>query len=1185
MASPISFTGLASGVDTDAIISKLLELRRQPVKRLTNRLQLLDIKRNAFRDVNTQTLALQNEALNLRLDSTFISRSVTSSDTSSVRVTAALGAAKTNHRVKVLQLAQEASVNSNRWLSRARTIGSNTVGITQLGTVNNLNAPGAGRILGGVTLIEATTLSELGLDSDFTLQIDPDAAGIRNPIQITGLDGDTTVGQMMQAIRNQAGATVKVQLVHDQALGGKVIQIAGDYVGVNIGISGAVAENAFGIQNGQSAFSNGTTGLGSARAVAALAPQDVLSGTALVVSTNGRAGSLTGTVDLAAAAGGGNVLGLTLNELGITDFTAFEIDPDASGATGNVTVRKEDGSLLNGSDSIADLIDAINQSVPDVTAQVVDGPGGAKYFQIIANRGGRDLTVNQFGASNGILKNIFDLDVETVTTSNATTDSDDFTMISTFYRRGDVSPTSRTVVSGVKNDYRVYGVANLIDGVTLMGSSAGSVFSPGSARIQINSGDSLSIEASERTQFYGATGVTSSSFATGLGLDPDGAGNAAINRSIAELNAAGAFGLDSAITAGSFKVGDATLTLTQDEIDNGLTLGELIARINSSGQGMFLRYEAGTDRFIATAAEYGPGGSVSFGGYNGLPGQSNVLKVLGLTGATNATSVSGGVAAGRIDAGIELEKAGFSIRPTSGTVTINGVSIAVDAQVDSLDDLIEKINSSAAGVTASLDPDSNRLTLIQKVTEDTNADYIQLGSSSDTSNLFTALRLIQGSNADGSVSSVESARVKNNVGSERQQARIEVNNIVYTRNSNTINDIVPGLTFELLGVSSNNSTITVSGDKEKAIDAIARFVVEYNKLIKQLNPARISTADRKYLEAITDDERSNLTYNELVERLEKYETLNKNEAIRKESSFSLMQNQLRNSLFSMVEIPGSSLRSLADIGINTGQIGAPLASDYSGVLVLDSTDFEEIKAALMNNTQLNQALEDDDVSVAKLFNQNASSMVSVKATSRFDESTPLANDITFEVYDGTTRTTVTIPAGSHSRNTVLSIISNELQRKGLSDIKVSFDGTGHLQFNTEKDNGRAYIRILDLTPAGETDRLAGRFGLNGGSFIGPEAADKSGLAQKLYATLRTSTGIEGFLPQRISVGGNYGQGSIFDEQVNIQEQITRLEDRLTAQESRMRAQFAAMEKVISRMQEQQNALSQYLSSVASSRSS
>ncbi|HLA41586.1 MAG TPA: flagellar cap protein FliD N-terminal domain-containing protein, partial [Candidatus Glassbacteria bacterium] len=196
MTSPISFTGLASGIDTQAIIDALLESQRAPITRLQNKSQVLGVQREAYRDVNTQLLGLQNETLSLRLESTFSNRTASSSDESALKVDASFSAVKTTHRVKVLQLAQEAIASSQRYLSQARLLGTNTVGINLLGGSTRANAPGAGRIKGGVTLQNADTLASLGLAGDFTLKIDPDGSGSRNAIKITGLDGSTTVSQL-----------------------------------------------------------------------------------------------------------------------------------------------------------------------------------------------------------------------------------------------------------------------------------------------------------------------------------------------------------------------------------------------------------------------------------------------------------------------------------------------------------------------------------------------------------------------------------------------------------------------------------------------------------------------------------------------------------------------------------------------------------------------------------------------------------------------------------------------------------------------------------------------------------------------------------------------------------------------------------------------------------------------------
>jgi len=1176
MTAPISFTGLATGIDTDSIIKQLLDVQRRPITRLENKTEILSLQREALRDVNNQLLNLQNEALNLRLESTFSSRTVSSSDESKVQATANFSAAKTTHRVKVLQLAQEATVNSHRYLSRARLIGSNTIGINMIGGTSRQNSPGAGRIKGGVTLSESTTLGSLGLGSDFTLKIDPDADGSHSAVNITGLDADTTVSQLMDKIMEQIDS-VKAQLVYDEAAGGNLLQLSSDYIGVNVSLSGAVAEKVFGIDKGSTVSSNSSSGLGSARAYAAVTPEELPVGTHTIVSTNGRAGSITGTVDLAAKAGDGDILALTLDELGVEDFSGFKIDPDSSGPTGSIAVLKEDGSILSSSDTVGDLIEAINKSVPDVTAQLVEGTGGATYLRVTANEGGRDITLSQTGSNKGIMQKVFGAG-ETLTSSNATSDSGDFTLVQSFYRRGSLTAEERRVVSGTKENYRNVGVTDLIQGVTLVGSSTGEVFTPGAARIQINNNNSLAIENSTKTQLYGVSGVTSDSYATGLALDADGSGVIGLNKAISELNAAGAFALDdgAGITAGSFRVGNTELTITQEEIDNGITLAQILARINSTDEGITITYEEGTDRFVATASKYGTEGEVRFTQYTGTAGESNILKVLGLTNAPKSVLTSGGLDASRIDADAELVQAGFTITPSSGTISINGIAIEVDAESDSLNDIIEKINSSAAGVTASLDPISNRINLVQKVDQDTIEEYIKVGSSSDTSNLLNVLRITGGSDSDGSIKNVESPQAQTTVGNKRVQAILEVDNTTDTRNTNNIDDITPGVTYELLGVSESPVSITISSDTEKAVDAIARFVTEYNKTVNLLNPPRTNASDRKYLQPLTDEERATLTLDELLDRLDKFETLNKNEAILRESNLQILESQIQTSVFSQVDITGSTLTNLAELGITTGEPGAPLTTNYQGVLVADSTDFDEIKEALQNNSRLIDALENDDHNVYRLFAQSSRSTVTVKGSVAFDQDTELANDITFQIYNGEETATITLSAGSLSRTDVLRTITSQMSRAGITDIDVSFDASGHLVFESEKSTGRAYIRILDATAQSETDRLSNRFGIAGGTFYGEDPEDKAGIAERLYTQLREATGVTGYISQRVSFGGTYGQGTIFDEIVEIQDQIQRIEERVARREEQLRRRFINMEQAVARLQQQQSAILRFV---------
>ncbi len=472
------------------------------------------------------------------------------------------------------------------------------------------------------------------------------------------------------------------------------------------------------------------------------------------------------------------------------------------------------------------------------------------------------------------------------------------------------------------------------------------------------------------------------------------------------------------------------------------------------------------------------------------------------------------------------------------------------------------------------------MTLIQDVDSDTTANWITVGSSSDTSNIFEVLRITGGANADSSLVATEQRTTASTVGSERKTAELKVDNVQYTRNTNSIDDITSGLTYNLRGISSSPVTITVTGDTEKPIEAIARWVTEYNKTIKLLDPKMLDEQERKNLDPITDEERSTMTYEELITRLDLFDQYNKQETIRKESNFRILKNQLRSAVFNQVDIPGSTIRSIADLGIGTGTAGSPLTTNYQGVLVADSTDYDQILEVLQSNDKLKKALEEDDRSVYKLFAQQANSEVQVKGTSVYDETSALANDVTFQVFDGTNSADITLPSGTSDPNKILSIITNRLANAGLTEVEASFDTGGHLRFDTSTNEGRAYIRIFDLTDPGATDRFSTRFGISGGSFIGENANDTAGLAEKSFSVLRGATSLSGFISQKTSHGGVYSQGSIFDEIVGLQEQILRIEERVARRETSLRRQYTAMETSLTKLQEQQGALAQALGSAA-----
>lgn len=105
-----------------------------------------------------------------------------------------------------------------------------------------------------------------------------------------------------------------------------------------------------------------------------------------------------------------------------------------------------------------------------------------------------------------------------------------------------------------------------------------------------------------------------------------------------------------------------------------------------------------------------------------------------------------------VNTGAALSAAGFSVTPTTGNFTINGVSIAVNATTDTLSGLVSRINTAGANVTASITNDANgnpnSITLTPAA-----GTTLQLGSGTDTSNFLSAAHLVASNVLNGAVSS------------------------------------------------------------------------------------------------------------------------------------------------------------------------------------------------------------------------------------------------------------------------------------------------------------------------------------------------------------------------------------------------------------------------------------------------
>ncbi|RIK97190.1 MAG: hypothetical protein DCC71_21895 [Proteobacteria bacterium] len=206
----ISFGGLASGLDTGALVDALIEVERQPLLRVQSERADVVRRQGLLRELNSLLLALRDAARGLdnRSDSLatpasseeFLATSATSSNEAVLQVTSRGSAAPGSHLVRVNALATTARVVSAAYAAETDVVGA-------AGDTISLDYGGAAPI--AITLGAATTLAELaGLveadpNNDGSVQaslLDDGQGGVRLILtgRDTGSDADIIVTTSVQ---------------------------------------------------------------------------------------------------------------------------------------------------------------------------------------------------------------------------------------------------------------------------------------------------------------------------------------------------------------------------------------------------------------------------------------------------------------------------------------------------------------------------------------------------------------------------------------------------------------------------------------------------------------------------------------------------------------------------------------------------------------------------------------------------------------------------------------------------------------------------------------------------------------------------------------------------------------------------------------------------------------------------
>lgn len=355
-------------------------------------------------------------------------------------------------------------------------------------------------------------------------------------------------------------------------------------------------------------------------------------------------------------------------------------------------------------------------------------------------------------------------------------------------------------------------------------------------------------------------------------------------------------------SAATFNTGSLTISAGETSIDVDITeqnnnLLGIRDAINSAGANNGISASIVTDssgsRLVLSSSKTGSGNDLKVAvTEDGLKTGTNSLKALSFEGGSSVTQ-------------LPVVESGAAATFKQGSLTIASGSVSLNVQVeagDSLDTILQKINAAgeSQGISASMETveDGSRLVIRSSNGEDLSVTADSDNSSAGDNNL-SALASVAGSNSK----TIDTAK----------SALFTVDGLSVEKLTNTIDDVIDGVTIKLTGVQSAddiaaNKTvdITISQDKGAVRTNLQQFVDSYNKLITATNSLTVVVPSAQ--------EGENPVTGALVG----------------DSSVRNLLSGLRKEMVSL-NLGGDGPSSLAELGITTAK---------DGTLSLDSTKLD-----------------------------------------------------------------------------------------------------------------------------------------------------------------------------------------------------------------------------------------------------
>jgi len=864
MSGISSGVGLISGINSSQLIDQLMAIEARPVTALQNRSKTLDTQRTTFMALSGKILAIQNAIADFGKLSFFRKFNASSSNESIINAVAGQDAAVGTTTFRVHSLVSNHAVASRGFADADRTpVGVGTVSIeigngkvnksTELSDLNG----GRGVRRGVVTITDRSGASaEIDLSRAFTVDD-----------VLTAINTNTKIDVRASVTGVASNGASGDRIVLDDLSGGTgnliVADTGGGLTAADLGIAANVAGDRI---DGADVFSISTStllkslndGNGVDRLAQTAAGDDLHFTTSFGEFGVSLSDLLRTSTDLRALNSGNGV------RLGVIRIT------DRSGKSANVD--------LTAAKTAQDVLTAINAAGIGITATIVNS-----YIQISDNSGAAAATAKNLKVEDVSGFAAADLGIAADTDKTSIRGKDVYRVanVGDLVRAINYAPGNASLVqASISADgngitLQALGFDNSVT-VTAGGDAAGNISQSAKDLGLLNATFSTNASFTTRPLIGGLNTVLLNSLRGGLGAT------------------AGVISLSDA-SGRSAEIDLSSAHTLQDVVDliNSDQAVSLKASINEAGNGITLRDDSATAGAVeihdisgTLAADLGIAGTFDLAADGSV--NSGNLQVQYISRQTNLADLNGGRG---VNLGtIRITDSNGAVRQVSLAKNLKTVGQVIDAINQAAPDTIEaRINDTGDGiVVVDTSAGTKQLTIEDRDGGTAASDLrlagtaalgknaidgsfevkISLGAGDTLKDLVAKLNAAKaGFSAsvvnDGGGVNPYSMTITSNVSGRRGELVIDTGGIdlgiatltrpqdavisvgqggsgagkLITSSTNTLNDVIHGVTINLLSAAPEDVTVTTKQDVDSIVEAIKTFVGGYNDAQKAIDDA------------------------------------------------------------------------------------------------------------------------------------------------------------------------------------------------------------------------------------------------------------------------------------------------------------------------------------------------------------